>query len=72
MILAIDIGNTNLTIGCFDGEQICFAERLSTDLTRTEFRICSQYQNYTGTVWNQGKQDSGRNHLLGRANRLLR
>jgi len=36
MILAIDIGNTNLTIGCFDGEQICFAERLSTDLTRTD------------------------------------
>ena len=32
MILAIDIGNTNLTIGCFDGEQICFAERLSTDM----------------------------------------
>lgn len=36
MILAIDIGNTNLTIGCFEGEQIYFAERLSTDLTRTD------------------------------------
>ncbi|MCD7751353.1 MAG: type III pantothenate kinase [Lachnospiraceae bacterium] len=36
MILAIDIGNTNLVIGCIEGEQICFEERLSTNISKTE------------------------------------
>ncbi len=35
MILAIDIGNTNTVIGCFDNEKILFVERLSTDTTKT-------------------------------------
>ncbi len=36
MILAIDIGNTNLVIGCIEGEKICFEERLSTNISKTE------------------------------------
>ena len=40
MILAIDIGNTNLTIGCFEGEQIYLQRGLSTDLTRTDLEYC--------------------------------
>lgn len=36
MILAIDIGNTNIVIGCIDGEKVCFVERVSTDLSKTE------------------------------------
>lgn len=36
MILAIDMGNTNIVIGCIDEEQIYFAERMSTDLSKTE------------------------------------
>ena len=36
MILAIDIGNTNIVVGCIDGERICFVERISTDRSRTE------------------------------------
>ncbi len=36
MILAIDIGNTNIVIGCLDKEKICFVERLSTVRTKTE------------------------------------
>lgn len=31
MILAIDIGNSNIVIGCFEGEKILFTERLSTN-----------------------------------------
>ncbi|MCD8131020.1 MAG: type III pantothenate kinase [Lachnospiraceae bacterium] len=36
MILAVDIGNTNLVIGCIEGERICFEERLSTNISKTE------------------------------------
>ena len=35
MILAIDIGNTNIVLGCFDDEKILFRERLSTNHTAT-------------------------------------
>lgn len=31
MILAADIGNSNIVIGCFEGDQILFTERLSTN-----------------------------------------
>ena len=31
MLFAIDIGNTNMVIGCIDGDKILFSERLSTD-----------------------------------------
>ena len=36
MILAIDIGNTNIVIGCLDHKEIYFVERLSTVRTKTE------------------------------------
>ena len=36
MILAIDIGNTNIVVGCIDDEKIYFIERLSTVRTKTE------------------------------------
>ncbi|MDY4692133.1 MAG: type III pantothenate kinase [Blautia sp.] len=36
MILAIDIGNTNIVVGCIDDEQVYFTERLSTVRTKTE------------------------------------
>ena len=35
MLLAIDVGNTNIVIGCMDGERILFTERLSTDQGKT-------------------------------------
>ncbi|MBR2413782.1 MAG: type III pantothenate kinase [Clostridia bacterium] len=35
MILAIDIGNTNIVIGCFDDKKVIFRERLSTNHTAT-------------------------------------
>ena len=36
MILAIDIGNTNIVLGCVDGEKTYFIERLSTIKTKME------------------------------------
>lgn len=36
MILAVDVGNTNLTLGVFDGDKIQFVVRTSTDVTATD------------------------------------
>ncbi len=36
MILVVDIGNTNITLGVFDGDKIIHSWRLSTQITRTE------------------------------------
>ena len=36
LVLAIDIGNTNIVVGCIDDEKIYFIERLSTVRTKTE------------------------------------
>ena len=36
MVLAIDIGNTNIVVGCIDDEKTYFIERLSTVRTKTE------------------------------------
>ena len=35
MLLAIDIGNTNLVIGCIENDKILFKARIATDHTRT-------------------------------------
>ena len=36
MILAIDIGNTNIVIGGFENDSISFTARVATDVLRTE------------------------------------
>ncbi len=35
MVLAVDIGNSNIVLGCFEGEKIHFIERLSTNQNST-------------------------------------
>ncbi len=35
MLLAIDIGNTNIVIGCMENDKILFKARIATDRTRT-------------------------------------
>lgn len=45
MILAIDIGNTNIVIGCCDDEKIYFVERLSTDPGKTELEYAISFKN---------------------------
>jgi len=41
MVLAVDIGNTNIVVGCFEGETFLFTERMSTDHSATvlEFTV---------------------------------
>ncbi len=36
MILAVDVGNTNIVVGCIKGEELVFVERISTDVSKTE------------------------------------
>lgn len=36
MILVLDIGNTNVTIGAYDGKKLLFVSRLATDRSRME------------------------------------
>lgn len=45
MILAVDIGNTNIVVGCIKGEEICFVERMSTEATRTELEYAISFKN---------------------------
>lgn len=35
MLLALDIGNTNITLGLFDGDRLCHTARLATDSRKT-------------------------------------
>ena len=44
MILAVDIGNTNIVIGCMDGEKVCFVERVSTNLASTELEYVVEFR----------------------------
>ncbi len=41
MILAIDIGNSNIVIGCIDGDDILFTERISTNPLATDLEYAS-------------------------------
>ena len=41
MVLAIDIGNTHIVLGCVDGEKIIFRERMSTNPNATRLEVAS-------------------------------
>ena len=43
MILAIDIGNTNIVVGCIDDKKTYFIERLSTNAYKDRAGICRGY-----------------------------
>ena len=45
MILAVDIGNTNIVVGCIQGDEILFVERLSTDSTKTVLEYAISFKN---------------------------
>ncbi|MCI8616519.1 type III pantothenate kinase [Parablautia intestinalis] len=44
MILAIDIGNTNIVIGCITQDKISFVERVSTDISKTELEYVVEFK----------------------------
>ncbi|MBD5473250.1 MAG: type III pantothenate kinase [Lachnospiraceae bacterium] len=44
MILAIDIGNTNIVIGCTKKEKVHFVERVSTNISKTELEYVVEFK----------------------------
>ena len=42
MILAIDIGNTNIVLGCIEGEKIVKEARMATDVIKTSDQYCAE------------------------------
>lgn len=45
MVFAIDIGNTNIVIGCFEDKKVIFTERLSTKKTSTMLEYAISFKN---------------------------
>lgn len=45
MILAINVGNTNVTVGCIDRKKTYFIERISTQLNKTELEYAITLKN---------------------------
>ena len=45
MILAIDVGNTNIVVGCIDEKKTYFIERVSTDRSKTELEYAVLFKN---------------------------
>jgi type III pantothenate kinase len=41
MILAIDVGNTHIVLGCIEGDEIRHIARISTNLTQTEYEYAA-------------------------------
>lgn len=44
MLLAFDIGNTNIVLGCIDGDEILFSERISTDHSKTSLEYALTFR----------------------------
>ena len=44
MFLAIDIGNTNITMGAYDGDELVFVSRLATDRSRTPDQYAVEFK----------------------------
>ena len=45
MILAVDIGNSNIVVGCMEGMDIVFEARIRTDATKTSDEYCIDLKN---------------------------
>lgn len=61
MILAIDIGNTNIVLGCVEGKKTYFIERLSTDKAKTELEYAVSLKNVLELYeirWSRSKEVS--------------
>lgn len=45
MILAIDIGNSNIVLGCIEGKTIAKEARIATDLIKTSDQYMAELKN---------------------------
>ena len=59
MLLTVDIGNTNITMGIFDGDELLFTSRLATDRKRTEDQYAVEILNVFKLHNAESKQFSG-------------
>ena len=48
MILTVDIGNSNINFGTFEGDEIKFVARIATDTAKTEFEYAGAISNALG------------------------
>ena len=48
MVLAVDIGNTNIVLGGFQGREILFEARMATDQLKTSDQYCAELKNMLG------------------------
>lgn len=44
MVLAVDIGNTNIVLGCFEDNKILFRERVSTNPSSTDLEYATAFR----------------------------
>lgn len=59
MILAIDIGNTNIVLGCIQKDEILFEARMATDLIKTSDQYCAELKNMLSLFEVEPKQIEG-------------
>ena len=45
MILAVDIGNTNIVLGCIEGTEILKEARMATEVLKTSDQYCAELLN---------------------------
>ncbi|MFI3324626.1 MAG: type III pantothenate kinase [Clostridia bacterium] len=56
MLLTIDIGNTNITMGAFDGDELVFSSRMTTDLSKMQDQYAVEILNIF-KLYNVKKED---------------
>lgn len=56
MILTVDIGNSNINFGVFDGDEIKFVARIATDRAKTEFEYAGAIDGAL-SIYNVNKSD---------------
>ena len=59
MILAIDIGNSNIVLGCIEGDEILFEARMATDSIKTSDQYCAEMKNMLSLFEVSPKQIEG-------------
>lgn len=59
MLLALDIGNTNITLGVYDGEKLLFVSRMATDRTRMEDQYAVELRAILGLYGVQAQSIDG-------------
>lgn len=45
MIFAVDMGNSNIVLGCLDGKKLIFEERLATNMGKTSLEYAIMFKN---------------------------